>query len=750
MASEMVIPKLEAGSGTAPVLAGAEVEARLVGLMSQVTVSQVYENRSAVNVEAVYTFPLPLDAALLGFEVELGDRHLRGHVVERQAAVERYEKAVAEGDSAVMLEQPEPGLYTANLGNLLPGEKAVLRYEYSELLNWQGDRLRFRLPTVVAPRYGNAAGAGLELHQEPDTDRSFAVEHRYRLLVVVEGALRDAELECPTHRVRVAREEERVVVEPEGELLMDRDFILNLRRPAGGGAGAVADRDVEGWLVVASFAPEFGTGESELPHLLKVVVDCSGSMAGDSISQAREAVRRVIEGMRPQDRFNIICFGTEYRQLFRRMLAGDERGKRSALQAVAGINADMGGTELPAALRAAYALPLPEGAEQCDVLVITDGEVWDPGVLAAEARASGHRVFTVGVGSAVNERTVRELADSSGGACELVVPNEAMAPRVERLFRRMRLPKAARAVVDWGVTPDKAFPNRLPAVFSGDTVHVQARFAEQPAGPAWLRIWLDDGTEVEQAADIFVVGDGKEGDDSSLPGPVARVGAAARLRSICGRPGAWRFGRGSGQLYERAVELAVRYQLVSPVTNYLVVLVRPDGEKALTEPELRKVSQMMAAGWHGLGTVHLCDVQFSARPVTMDLALSDGPCFLRRGIDETGEVEDASGDALADLVLELEYLAEGAPDNWLSGLDRLDALKLLGLPAGTAGLLEGLVQRGVDERMVVLAVLTVLARRRAGRRFSKDARQDILEQARLAAVPKELQDEVRRILRMVA
>jgi Ca-activated chloride channel homolog len=52
-----------------------------------------------------------------------------------------------------------------------------------------------------------------------------------------------------------------------------------------------------------------------------------------------------------------------------------------------------------------------------------------------------------------------------------------------------------------------------------------------------------------------------------------------------------------------AAQLALQYQLVSPYTNYLVVAVRAEGEKAQDLPVLRKMPQMLAAGWGGSSSV---------------------------------------------------------------------------------------------------------------------------------------------------
>ncbi|MBR4736192.1 MAG: VWA domain-containing protein, partial [Rhodocyclaceae bacterium] len=85
------------------------VSAVLQDLLAEVTVSQTYRNDEATNIEAVYTFPLPLDAVLLDLTVEIGARHLKGTVVEKRQAEERYEDALQAGDAAVMLEEAEPG-----------------------------------------------------------------------------------------------------------------------------------------------------------------------------------------------------------------------------------------------------------------------------------------------------------------------------------------------------------------------------------------------------------------------------------------------------------------------------------------------------------------------------------------------------------------------------------------------------------------------------------------------------------------
>ena len=76
-------------------------------------------------------------------------------------------------------------------------------------------------------------------------------------------------------------------------------------------------------------------------------------------------------------------------------------------------------------------------APAADLLLVTDGESWDDTGIVEAARASQHRVFTIGVGAASAEHLLRRLGEMTGGACEIVTPRDGMAERVVRQCARM-------------------------------------------------------------------------------------------------------------------------------------------------------------------------------------------------------------------------------------------------------------------------------------------------------------------------
>jgi Ca-activated chloride channel family protein len=719
-------------------LKGVNVRARLHGLMADVEVEQIYRNPQKRNIEAIYTFPLPLGAVLLALDVEIGGRKLSGSVVEKKQAERDYEDAVTDGNSAVMLEEAGPGLYTASLGNLMAGESAVIRYRYGLLLSWQGPSLRFLLPTTIAPRYGDAGAAGLQQHQVPTS--SLEVDYPLDLSVTVEGELSAATIASPSHPIAVSQSDNGVVVRLTGTPVLDRDFVLTVESQSAQ-SSCVLTPDREGRVALASLRiPPLALNE-EKPLAIKVVIDCSGSMGGTSIAQARKAALELLNLLRPGDSFNVTLFGSKYTHLFRTLVPVSPRYVTEASNRLDGLDADMGGTEMEKALDAVFCMGGSDAAPT--ILLITDGEIHEHQKLVKRAAASGHRIFTVGVGTAVAETFLKSLARSTQGACELVAPQEGMAERVLEQFHRMRQPKLGELSIDWPEKPE--WQTALPeVVFAGDTVHIFAGFGKAIEGN--VRITAKGSQDV-----LAPVSAGEEAD-------VPRIAAARRMDTATDA---------------ESLRLALDYQLLSRWTNFLVIAERAD--KATDLPELHQVPQMLAAGWGGTAArLDLSSVCSSARGRNSQadaMAASgvdryDIPAFLRRSCDDgiSGTASNGKSASPTDLIMSVsekvmrklrsptrseklpipdfllsESKRRGTPavfmqamENELSGRpttlpDNISELEQWGLDSPAVASLRQWVSEGHAEAQVVMAFLHALSESGAGECFGRAFKRVILK-----------------------
>lgn len=681
-------------------LRSVKIDARIRDMFCDVTVEQCYCNDEPGAIEAVYTFPLPLDAVLLGVDVTLGGKALRGTVLPKAGAERGYENAMAEGDAAIRLEKIEPGLYFMSVGNLNPGEDAVIRVRYGQLLRWNSNDVRFHVPTTLAPRYGLPQMAP---YQVPPV--SLTAENRFSFGLRVEGLLAAAAIDCPSHRLTTRRDGEAIEIAlAQGAAAMDRDLVLNFNLAAGAHSSAVSVAHGDGRVALLSWRPEISTAPDSAPRAYKILVDCSGSMAGDSINQARVALARILDSLRPEDRFDIVRFGSTHEAIFGGLRPAAVAELGLARARVAFLAADMGGTEIGAALRAAYELRGEVTGVRPDVLLITDGQVHNAESIVEAARASGHRIFSVGVGAGVAEAFLRRLASETDGACELVSPNEDMAGRILRHFQRLSALRARSARILWPGTPSREAPAQVSAVYDGDTCHVFAWLPASATGEVRVRVELEDGRIVEQTVPVQPVAEDAE---VGAPGhPIARLAAAAWVAEAK--------SRGEAQA------IALEYQLLTEYTDFLMVHQRTEDKKASDIAALRPVANMLAAGWGGVGDLGALRVnmQYDIGEVSLHASYGGEPDLMFAELDVPSPFSGLSASTLYMLENSMKLDADAGR---LLSLD-MKKLRQAGVPDAILDCLQRFINRGHDEYQVVLAFLHVLANIPGELQFSREAK----------------------------
>src|SRR3977135_1112398 len=100
-----------------------DVKAQISGFLSRVVVTQEFENPFKEKIEAVYTFPLPQDAAVDDMTMVVGERTVRGKILRREEAQAVYEAAKSNGQTASLLDQERPNIFRQSVANILPGEQ---------------------------------------------------------------------------------------------------------------------------------------------------------------------------------------------------------------------------------------------------------------------------------------------------------------------------------------------------------------------------------------------------------------------------------------------------------------------------------------------------------------------------------------------------------------------------------------------------------------------------------------------------
>jgi Ca-activated chloride channel family protein len=593
---------LTAGGKPVPLL-GVAVSGTVLGAHARLVVRQRYRNAESAPIEAVYTFPLPSDAVLVGFAMECEGHRVEGEVKEREAAFEAYDEAISKGHGATLLDQERANVFTASVGNLLPGEETVIETIYVQRLTADEGALRLAIPTLVAPRYmpgsvqGDRSGHGVAnpTDRVPDADRISpaiaAVSYGLTLDLVFDLG-RAITVESPSHSLSVRPGDgHRVRVEMSSATVpLDRDVVILASGAGAEQAGVVADRRGNGEGTFAlTVVPDLFRGERAAAHDVVFLVDVSGSMDGDSIEQARAALRLCLRHLSEGDRFSIIAFESSFRAFQPKLVPFTQKTLESADRWVAALSAG-GGTELLEPLLAA-ASTLSDGKREGIVVLLTDGQVGNEAEIVEKvvARLGRVRIYGFGIGTSVSDLLLNELARRSKGAAEFIHPGERIDAKVTAQFARAtaaRVEDLSLSLV--GIDGGELTPADLPPLVDGEPWVVYGRYEKPCIGSAELRGTLRGEPWHEKVVVDLLV----DGDRPAL----ASLWAASRVRDLETGEAALDGRRREAQK-KRIVALAVEHGIASNYTSFVVVEKRTGARRTSGMPETRPVPVSAPAGW---------------------------------------------------------------------------------------------------------------------------------------------------------
>ncbi|MFT7622090.1 MAG: Ca-activated chloride channel family protein, partial [Myxococcota bacterium] len=137
---------------TMPLL-GTRADVQISGVIAKVKVTQTYKNDGEKPLEAIYVFPGSTRAAVFGMKMQVGKRLIVAQIEKREQARKMYEAAKAQGQSASLLEQQRPNVFSMSVANIMPGDVIEVELQYTELLEQTDGQYEFAYPAVVGPRY---------------------------------------------------------------------------------------------------------------------------------------------------------------------------------------------------------------------------------------------------------------------------------------------------------------------------------------------------------------------------------------------------------------------------------------------------------------------------------------------------------------------------------------------------------------------------------------------------------------------
>lgn len=544
------------------------VEGALTDQVAEIQVSQSFVNLGSRQMEVSFVFPLPYDGAINELTLLVDGKEYPATLLPAEKARAEYEAIVRKNKDPALLEWIGTGMFRTSVFPIPAGGARKVVLKYTQLCRQSGGLTDFVFPLSTA-----------KYTAKPIEKLSV------RLTINSSEAIRN--VYSPTQALKIEKPQEKtaVVTWEAKDTVPEADFRLLFDVGAEKLSTRVlshfGEQDDEGYFLILSTPEIKKESDKPLPKTVFFVIDNSGSMSGEKIVQARDALKFVLNNLREGDLFNIITFNSTVSNYKEELQVYNDKSRAEALVFAEGIYAG-GGTDINSALQRAFAQLEKAEKQPTYVFFLTDGcpTVGESSELkiarnAAKANKVRGRVFAFGVGYDLNSRLLDKLVRDSSGQSEYVKPRENIEERVSRLFNKLEAPIMTNVELSFipaegsesakSGTPmvNRVYPADRFDLFAGEQLVVSGRY--RFPGKGTLKIAGDIGKDGKKTEFTWPVELSGKSTDSRFAF-AEKLWAARRIGDIIDELD---LDGKNQELIDELVKLSIKHGILTPYTSFL-------------------------------------------------------------------------------------------------------------------------------------------------------------------------------------
>lgn len=410
-------------------------------------VDQVFGNNSDVDLEAVYTFPVPKQASLSEVSLWIDGKEIIGEVVEKKQARQLYEDQVAKGNDTAIAEKNDYMTFDVAVYPVRAGGQTRIRLVYYQPIEIDSNVGRYQYPL---------AEGGVDDQRIAFWSVDDQVHEAFSFDLTLKSAF-------PVKDVRLPGYMDKAIVEQAGqaeEEQLGQTDIYHVRLESAEGDALTRDivvyyrladdvparvevipyresKNADGtFMVIITPAADLQPVKEGVDWVF--VLDKSGSMNGGKIATLADGVSRVIGQMSPNDRFRIITFNNGAQDFSGGYQNATPANVQSILAKIKTLNAD-GGTNLFAGISMAY--NRLDDDRTTNILLVTDG-VANVGPTQHSdflnlLRKYDIRLFTFVIGNSANQPLMERLAKDSNGFAMNISQSDDIVGRIMQIKNKV-------------------------------------------------------------------------------------------------------------------------------------------------------------------------------------------------------------------------------------------------------------------------------------------------------------------------
>jgi Ca-activated chloride channel family protein len=530
------------------------VSVKINGNVAETFIDQEFHNPSDVLLEGYYIFPIPKNAIIKDFSMEINGKMVSAELLDANKARQIYEDIVRQIKDPALLEYSGQGIFKVRIFPIEPRSNKKVSISYREVLSSDNGIYEYVYP-LNTEKFSAKPVKSVSIKVDLKTNNKIKTIY------------------SPTHSVDVIHKDNKnsVVSFEEENTKPDINFKLYYSTnndDIGLSLLTYKTSNSDGYFFLTA-SPSFIINNNQIDAKdITFVLDVSGSMVGDKMKQAKQALLYCVNNLNKSDGFDIIRFSTEAYSLFGKMETASESNIKRAEKFIKDLNA-VGGTNIDEALNLALK---SKGKENRPHLIVfmtdgkpTIGETNDDMLIKklADSNTKDVRIFTFGIGNDLNTHLLDKITEQTKAYRTYISENEDIEIKVSSFYDKVQSPVLTNLSLSFGgnVKTFQTYPKDLPDLFKGSSITIFGRYS----GDGSSKITLNGSLKGERKS--FII-DADFAEDDEQYDFIPPLWASRRIGYLLDQI---RLNGENKELVDEITQLAREHGIVTPYTSYLIM-----------------------------------------------------------------------------------------------------------------------------------------------------------------------------------
>ena len=545
-----------------------KIAAKIRDQVAQTTLEQTFYNPSNRRVEGTYIFPIPENAEIESFQMEINGKMTKGEILNAKKAKEIYEKIVRESKDPALMEYSDKAIYKIRIFPIEPKKEKKIKIKYKELLKKDGRMNAYKFPLRAEKFLTNPV-------------------NQISLKISIDSENELKSIYSPSHKIDIQREGKKSAsLSYKGkDMLPENNFeiLFSTHEDDESSIGfdfiTYKEKGNETGYYAMLISPGNWRPDTLIPKDVIFVLDSSGSMRVKKLDQAKAAINFCLKSLNKTDQFEIIRYSTETESLFGNLKSANKKNLNLAKDFIQNIEAG-GGTAIDEALLEAIKTSTSKNVKDSkrprQIIFITDGrptigetrtdKIIDRIIKTHHPIKKNTRIFSFGIGTDINTKLLDLISQKTKASSEYVLPEESIELKISRFYSKVAQPVMTNISIkdESSVRLSEKYPKDLPDLFKGDQLVTLGRYKINQKNEENFRAFMQGSIAGKQVKFNLNEKINPNRDNAFI----ARLWATRKVGYLLEEI---RLHGESEELKDTVVKLARKWGIVTPYTSYLIL-----------------------------------------------------------------------------------------------------------------------------------------------------------------------------------